>query len=181
MNYKKVLVVALVVVLVLVVGNYSIKRFLFPYKYEEYVNKYSEIYDVDPLLVLSVMKGESNFDPNAQSNKSAKGLMQIMDSTGEWIAEELGIKNFNTDMLYDAETSIMFGCWYLNNLEKEFGKLQLVLAAYNGGSGHVTQWLSDERYSKDGETLYYIPFKETKKYVDKVQTNYSIYKHYYEK
>ena len=58
--------------------------------------------------------------------------------------------------------------------------LSLALAAYNGGSGNVTKWLNDPEYSSDGENLTYIPFKETKKYVDKVSTRYNIYKFLYE-
>ncbi len=106
--------------------------------------------------------------------------MQIMDSTGEWIASKLEVDNFNTNMLYEPEINIEFGCWYLNNLLKEFGDLSLALAAYNGGSGNVTKWLNDPEYSSDGENLTYIPFKETKKYVDKVSTRYNIYKFLYE-
>ena len=106
--------------------------------------------------------------------------MQIMDSTGEWIAEKLEVDNFNPNMLYEPEINIRFGCWYLNNLLMEFGDLSLALAAYNGGSGNVTKWLNDPEYSSDGENLTYIPFKETKKYVDKVSTRYNIYKFLYE-
>lgn len=179
MNYKKLLVVVLVAVTMFFITVYGIKYFIFPYKYKEYVDKYSEEYNVDPLLVLSVIKGESGFKPNAESNKGAKGLMQIMDSTGKWISEEIGIENFTPDMLFDEETNIRLGCWYLSNLEGEFGSLDLILAAYNAGSGHVTSWLQDERYSDNGYVLTYIPFAETKKYVDKVKTNYNIYKYFY--
>lgn len=179
MNYKKLLFIVLVAVTIFFITGYGVKNFFFPYKYKEYVDKYSQEYDVDPLLVLSVIKGESNFDPDAISIRGAKGLMQIMDSTGEWIAEEIGIENFTPEMLFDEETNIRMGCWYLKNLEGEFGSLDLIIAAYNAGSGHVTQWLGDERYSENGDVLDYIPFAETKKYVDKVKTNYNVYKYFY--
>ena len=74
-----------------------------------------------------------------------------------------------------------FDTKYLKNLEGEFGSLDLILAAYNAGSGHVTKWLKDERYSPDGDVLTYIPFAETKKYVDKVKINYNVYKYFYRK
>ena len=67
-----------------------------PYKYNEYVDKYSEEYDLDPLLVLAVIKTESNFDKDAVSKKEAKGLMQIMDKTGEWAAKEIGMNYFTS-------------------------------------------------------------------------------------
>ena len=105
-----------------------------------------------------------------------------MDTTGEWAAKEIGINYFIPSMLFDPELNIKMGCWYLKNLENEFNEnLDLILAAYNGGSGNVNKWLSDEEYSQDGENLDYIPFPETKKYVDKVKANYNIYKYLYEK
>ena len=179
MDYKKLLVVVLVAVTMFFITRCGVKNFFFPYKYKEYVDKYSVEYDVDPLLVLSVIKGESNFDPKAESNRGAKGLMQIMDSTGEWISETLGIEDFSSEKLLNPEVNVEFGCWYLNNLISEFDDLSLALAAYNGGSGNVTKWLKNPEYSIDGKSLTYIPFKETKKYVDKVTLNYNIYKFFY--
>ena len=181
MKFKKIIMWLIVAIVILVCGNYCIKKYLYPYKYGEIVDKYSYEYNLDPYLVLAVIKTESNFNSNAESNKGAKGLMQIMDSTGEWVAEEIGVEDFTPDMLFDEEINIRFGCWYLKNLEGEFGSLDLILAAYNAGSGHVTKWLKDERYSPDGDVLTYIPFAETKKYVDKVKINYNVYKYFYRK
>ncbi|MCG4722862.1 transglycosylase SLT domain-containing protein, partial [Alistipes putredinis] len=70
-------------------------------------------------------------------------------------------------------------CWYLSKLYKEFNDLDLVIAAYNGGSGNVNKWLNDEAYSKDGNKLHEIPFNETKNYLGKVKENYIIYKSLY--
>lgn len=180
MKFRKI-IIWLIVVIVLFVGvKYSIKKYIYPYKYSEIVNKCSYKYDLDPYLVLAVIKTESNFNESAESSKGAKGLMQIMDSTGEWIAGKLGVDNFSPNMLSEPEINIEFGCWYLNNLLNEFDDLSLALAAYNGGSGNVTKWLNDPEYSSDGESLTYIPFKETKKYVDKVSTRYNVYKFLYE-
>ncbi len=179
MNLKKIILVLIGIFIILLGATYAVKKYVFPYKYEEYVNKYSEMYDLDPLLVLSVIKTESDFKEQAKSNKNAKGLMQIMDETGAWAAKEVGIEYFMANMLYSPEINIQLGCWYLDNLLDEFENLSLALAAYNGGSGNVTKWLQDPNYSKDGEELHHIPFPETKKYVDKVNTNYSIYKYLY--
>ena len=105
--------------------------------------------------------------------------MQIADITRDWAIEELELGD-DID-IYDPETNIRVGCWYLNTLYKEFGKTDLVIAAYNGGSGNVKKWLSDKEYSKDGESLYVIPFSETDKYVTKVKKNYEQYKRLYSK
>ena len=180
MKFKKIIICLIVAIVILVGGKYSIKKYLYPYKYKEIIDKYSYEYNLDPFLVLAVIKTESNFNTDAESSKGAKGLMQIMDSTGEWIGSKVEIDKFNANMLYDPEINIEFGCWYLNSLLKEFSDLSLALAAYNGGSGNVTKWLNNPEYSSDGENLTYIPFKETKKYVDKVNTRYNVYKFLYE-
>lgn len=181
MNFKKIFIVLIAIVIAYFGSVTLLKKYSFPYEYKEYVDMYSSEYELDPLLVLSVMKAESDFDKDAVSRSDAKGLMQIMDSTGEWAAEEIGINYFLPTMLFDPELNIRIGCWYLNNLRAEFNDLDLEIAAYNAGRGRVRKWLEDEEYSKDGTSLHYIPFKETKKYVDKVKTNYSIYKYLYKK
>ena len=180
MKFRKIIVWLIIAIILLFGGKYIIKRYIYPYKYSEIVNEFSYKYNLDPFLVLAVIKTESNFNEDAESSKGAKGLMQIMDSTGEWIASKVGVDDFNPNMLYEAEVNVEFGCWYLNNLLKEFDDLSLALAAYNGGSGNVTKWLNDPEYSNDGESLTYIPFKETKKYVDRVSTRYNIYKFLYD-
>lgn len=179
MNLKRFILFLLILLMVSIGAKYVFKKYLFPYEYKEYVQKYSSEYNLDPLLVLSIMKTESGFDEEANSNKGAKGLMQIMDNTSNWISEELGIYYFYPNMIYNPELNIRFGCWYLDNLRTEFVDLELILAAYNAGSGNVNKWLNNEEYSTDGKTLSYIPFNETKKYVDRVKANYSIYKYLY--
>ncbi|MGL5634620.1 MAG: lytic transglycosylase domain-containing protein [Sarcina sp.] len=156
-------------------GKFILKESLFPAKYSKYVIEYSQKYNVDPMLVLAIMKAESNFNTDAESKKDARGLMQITGETGTWIAEKIGVENFNVDMLKDPKTSIQFACWYINDLYKEFGDENLVIAAYNAGRGNVNKWLKDENYSKDGRSVYYIPFKETDKYVKKVIAYKNIY------
>ncbi|MGL4774160.1 MAG: lytic transglycosylase domain-containing protein [Clostridium sp.] len=177
---KKFIAVVLALFVLIIGGKALAKSYAFPYEHKEYVDKYSSEYDLNPLLVLSIMKTESKFKPEARSNKNAVGLMQITESTGEWIASQMKIENYTKESLYDEETNIKMGCWYLRNLKDEFGTWDEAIAAYNGGRGNVNKWLKDENYSKDGKTLDYIPFGETKKYVDKVNTNYSIYKFLYE-
>ncbi|WP_297436905.1 lytic transglycosylase domain-containing protein [uncultured Clostridium sp.] len=171
----KILMVVAFFTLIFFGGKIVLKQSLFPVMYSDYVIKYSQEYNVDPMLVLSVMKAESNFNENAESKKDARGLMQITGNTGTWIAEQIGVENFNISMLKEPETSIMFGCWYLDNLMTEFSDEDLVIAAYNAGRGNVQKWLVDSRYSNDGDNLSYIPFKETDKYLNKVKAYKNIY------
>ena len=181
MNLKKIIALLLLVLLAFLGVQQGMKKYFYPYNYKEYVEKYSNEYNLDPLLVLSVIKAESKFKENSTSSKGAKGLMQIMDSTGQWISSNVEISYFLPHMLYNPEINIMMGCWYLNNLIEQFGNVDTALAAYNAGSGNVNEWLKDSEYSKDGETLYNIPFAETKKYVDKIKVSYKMYKYLYYK
>jgi hypothetical protein len=98
-------------------------------KLEKIIEKAARIYDVDADLIRSVIKAESNFDPQAISSKGAMGLMQLMPET----ARELGVKN-----AYDAEQNVMGGTSYLKSLLDRYdGKVDLALAAYNWGMGNL--------------------------------------------
>lgn len=180
MKHKKLLVFLIIIVIIVCSAKYLVKEYMFPFRHKEVVLKYSSENNLDPYLVLSVILAESKFNSDATSHKEAKGLMQITDDTGKWIAEQMGIQNYTNEMLYEEEYNIKMGCWYLNNLREEFKDQDLVIAAYNAGRGRVASWLQDKRYSSDGKTLTYIPYKETKNYVDKVNTYYKIYKKLYE-
>jgi len=175
------LIVLIAVIIAIGVGSkYVIKENFFPYKYKEYVDKYSSQYNLDPLFVLAVIKTESKFDDDAQSHKNAVGLMQITVETGAWAAKEMGFNTFSKDDLYNEEYNIRMGCWYLRRLNDIFdGDLDLTIAAYNAGPTNVNTWLENKKYSSDGKSIDYIPFGETKKYVDKVDTYYHVYQYLY--
>lgn len=160
-------------------GLELIKIIFYPLKYDHLVLKYSELYDLDPYLVFSIIKVESKFDPNAKSHKNAKGLMQITEKTGEWAAAEIGIEEYSSEKLFDPEINIHIGCWYIKKLLDQFEDIETSLAAYNAGSGNVSKWLQDKNYSKDGKKVHNIPFLETKAYVKKVLDSRRIYKKLY--
>ncbi|WP_094546689.1 lytic transglycosylase domain-containing protein [Petroclostridium xylanilyticum] len=179
-RYLLLLGITALVIIWMVMFPQNILRFFYPLRYNDFVFKYSEYNKIDPYLVMAIIKVESNFNANAQSHKGAKGLMQITDQTALWGAEQLGLHDFRIDKLFDPETNIQIGCWYLNNLKKEFNNdLLLVLTAYNGGSGNVAKWLKDKNLSRSGKSLDRIPFKETDLYVKKVLKEYNIYKRLY--
>lgn len=183
---KKFFVITVVFAVILLLLN-GIGKNMFPLEYKDLVVKYAKEYDLDPFLVFSVIKAESNFNPNATSHKNARGLMQIIDDTAIWAAERIGINDFRVESLYDPEVNIKIGCWYLKNLKHEIyqynGELNndLVLAAYNGGIGNVQRWLKDKKYSSSGKSLEKIPFKETENYVRKVNNYRKIYENLYKK
>ena len=108
--------------------------------------------------------------------------MQLMPDTAEWIAGKLRLEGYSFERMYDAETNIRFGCWYLNYLSKLYlGDPVAVTAAYHAGQGQVTVWLSDPSRSEDGYSIRIesLPEGPTKHYVGKVLRDYGIYKKKY--
>lgn len=181
MAKKKIFFVLAIIIILftsILVEKDIVNKILYPRKYSEYVSRYSEEFGLDENLVYSVIKVESKFKKDAVSHKGAKGLMQISDITRDWAIEEMDLGKIN---IFNPETNIKIGCWYLNKLYKEFGRFDLVIAAYNGGSGNVNKWLNNYSYSKDGRTLDLIPFEETSMYVKKITKNYKMYNKLYNK
>ena len=165
---------ACIAAFLVICGRYVVPSVLYPLKYKEYVEKYSEEYDLDKELVYAIIKTESSFKSEAVSGKGAIGLMQIMEPTAEWIVEHSHIEAESWEYA-EPDVNIHMGCWYLNYLINYFGDEDLALAAYNAGMGNVENWLKDEQYSADGLTLAEIPFKETREYVKKVESAERIY------
>lgn len=141
---------------------------LYPTTYSEVIEKYED----DVYLILSVIKAESDFNSKARSGAGAIGLMQIMPSTAQFTAEKYNVDSFD---LFQPEDNIKIGCAYLRYLKEKFKVTETALAAYNAGEGTVSAWLKDERYSSDGESLYFVPYKETREYIQKIKKYYRIY------
>lgn len=178
---NKLIVFIIIIFFIVSIGLVSLTT-RYPIGYTSLIVKYSNQYDIDPYLIASIINIESKYDKDALSNKDARGLMQIGPQTGKWASEVLEIKDYNEDLLFDPETNIKIGTWYIRTLFKEFDEnLDLVLAAYNAGSGNVKKWLNDEKYCSDGSNLYIIPFKETDDYLVKVKESYKIYSTLYKK
>lgn len=173
----KFLLTAVLWIVILLFIAYCALCILFPVKYADQILKYSEKYDLEPGLVCAIINTESGFDPTAESHKGARGLMQLMPATIDWVVENMGIENFSYADIEDPNVNIDIGCWVLNFLAKQFNNNpELMAAAYNAGSGNVTKWLGDTKYSSDGEYLDYIPYKETENYVKKVILYEKVYK-----
>ena len=151
------------------------KQVTYPVAYADWITKYSAENELDPFLVMAVIKQESNFVPEAHSGY-AGGLMQLTEETAHWNANELGVTDYD---YMDPETNIKLGCHYLKYLLTHYSSTDTALAAYNGGMGNIDSWLRDSNYSANGETLDYIPFSETRGYVNKVNEYWEYYKKLY--
>lgn len=155
-------------------------RYRFPYR--DQVEAYAVQWEVDPALVAAVIFNESRFDPQAVSRVGARGLMQIMEETGEWIAGRLGeLDAYGAEDLFEADTNIRYGVWYLSYLSRIFdGDMVKIAAGYHAGQNRVLGWLENPEYSSDGKTLDAIPYPDTHQYVQRVVDTYAMYiKHYY--
>ncbi len=182
---KKFLILILLVVLLLLIlkilniENIILKK-IYPTDYAEFVYKYSEKYDVDPLLIFSLIKAESNFNENVISSSKAMGLMQLMDSTAQQVAKNINLEYNSNTTLYNPEDNIQLGIKYFSELIEYYNQNYiLALAAYNAGIGNVNNWIEKGIIKEDGSDAENIPFKETNNYVRKILNNYKIYKKLY--
>jgi len=178
-NKKKTIIITGAVILTIAVVFFAgiiIAKNIFPLEHKERIIGESQKYDIDPYLVMAVIRTESNFNELAESHAGAVGLMQIMEGTGAVIAENLGKDNYSKDLLKNADINIEFGTWYINwLLDKYDNDLKNALAAYNAGFNNVDKWLEDKNYSADGKTLNSMPYKETENFVNRVMLYRSIY------
>ncbi len=136
---------------------------------------------LDPYFVAAIIREESQFRAEALSPAGARGVMQVMPATGAWIARMAGISDFDRAKLYDADTNITIGAWYLSYLMKRFkNDLYLVSAAYNAGPEVVAAWAGAARGAADRDMFVEtIPYRETRGYVKKVLRNYAEYRRIY--
>ncbi len=175
---KGLTIFAAVLLIVAIKYGYNplMKNILYPTHHKNIVEKFAAEYNVDDLLVYSVIKAESSFNPRAQSGKDAKGLMQITDETAGWAFEQIGL-DINSN-IFEPEINIHVGTWYLSKLIKDNdGDLVTALASYNAGSGNVQKW--KESSGKQTINITDIEFKETENYINKTLKYYNVYKKLY--
>lgn len=153
---------------------------MFPTPHMEFVEKYAAENHLQASLIYAVIKTESGFREKVISPKGAVGLMQITEKTGYWIASMLKVSDFTLEDLTDPELNIRFGCWYLSYLMDRFsGNSELALAAYNAGEGTVSSWQDAGNIGWKDMKIKTLPFKETEKYLIRVNRIYFVYKTLY--
>ena len=151
----------------------------YPVEYEDLIRAYAQENGLEPAYVAAVILAESSYRPEAVSSADARGLMQIVPSTGEWIAGKLD-ETFSEEALFDPATNIRYGCWYLGFLMDRYGgDMRCASAAYHQGQGTVDAWLRDPALSSDGRTLDRIDSSATEKYVDRILKYYEQYEKIY--
>ncbi len=159
------------------VSNITTWKLAFPRPYLSEVLKYTWEFSIDPNLVYAIMRTESTFRPDITSSANARGLMQIIPSTGKRLARQLGIRNFHRNKLYNPEINIRFACRYLHKLLDQFDNNGvLAIASYNAGEHKVERWLKQYTILEIDEFVEKIPYYETRQYVKKVLKNLAIYR-----
>jgi soluble lytic murein transglycosylase len=152
-------------------------RILFPEAWWETIKTESAKNNLDPYLVASLIRQESEFNPSVISYANAYGLMQLLPVTGKAMAREEGISHFQTYQLLDPDTNIRLGCRYLREmLDKVGGVREYALAAYNAGDGRVLEWEAAGPYSGIDEFVESIPITQTREYVEAILRNEETYR-----
>ena len=153
---------------------------LFPRPYWDALRRYSDENGLDPYLVASLIRQESEFNPGVVSHANAYGLMQILPSTGKSTAKRVGLQNYKTDSLLEPTVNIELGTKYFREMVDHFGgQVEYALAAYNAGSSRVETWRSSGTYRDIEEFVESIPFTETREYVQAIVRNAEVYKRVY--
>ncbi|MEY4593560.1 MAG: hypothetical protein RIR18_2455, partial [Pseudomonadota bacterium] len=144
-------------------------RYLAPYSDE--IRTASRNQSIDDAWVYGLMRQESRFITGAKSNVGAAGLMQLMPATAKWVANKIGLRNYNQSQVHDTQTNVLLGTSYMRMvLENLDNHPVLASAAYNAGPGRARKWRADVPL----EGAIYaesIPFAETRDYVKKVMSN----------
>jgi soluble lytic murein transglycosylase len=153
---------------------------LFPRPYWSDLKKYSLANGLDPYLVASLIRQESEFNPLAVSRANAVGLMQLLPKTGKVVARSEGIKHYSPSQLFTPAVNLQLGTHYFRGMVNQFGgSFEHALAAYNAGSDRVDEWMGQGPYRDSPEFVESIPFTETREYVQAIIRNANVYRQLY--
>ncbi len=153
---------------------------LFPKAFWTDLKRNAAANGLDPYLVASLIRQESEFNPNAISRANAVGLMQLLPKTGKLVAHQVALKHYNPSQLYTPPVNLELGTRYFRGMVDKFGgSFEYALAAYNAGSDRVEEWLTQGKYRDPQEFVESIPFTETREYVQAILRNANVYKQLY--
>lgn len=143
---------------------------LYPFPFQDLIQTWSAEHNLNPMLVTALIRQESRFEPQIESVVGAKGLMQVMPDTADWIDQNIGAGDYN---LGNPADNIKLGTWYLSYTHQEYGDNSLyAVASYNAGPGNVADWITRDNFKNADEFAHQIPFPETKNYVRAVFGGY---------
>jgi soluble lytic murein transglycosylase len=158
-------------------GREALWWFAWPTAFADLVTAASTARSIDTALLNAVMREESGFRPKVLSTVGARGLTQIMPSTGERLAASLGLLDYKADDLFTPATNLLLGAYYLEQLVKRFdGRISAAIASYNAGPEAVARWIEERPDQEDDEWVEAIPYDQTRKYVKRVLRSRQVYR-----
>jgi soluble lytic murein transglycosylase len=177
---RAILLLVVLMSVFLLINTPLVWKWMYPIKYQEEIIEASRRYQVDPYLVLAIIRSESSFHTDRISNKGAVGLMQVMPDTADWIISQAGFRTSGANDLFDPRMNIHIGTWYLAFLLQMYeGNVVKAIAAYNAGPGKVNKWLTQDLWNGTRETIEDIPIGETRHYVQRVLYYHDRYRKIY--
>jgi soluble lytic murein transglycosylase len=161
-------------------GEEALWWMAWPTAYDAAVERAARAHGVEPALVYAIMREESGYQPDALSIAGARGLTQIMPTTGRRLAADLGADGFDPAELYRPERNLELGAFYLSRLLGRFdGRLSAVIASYNAGPEAVARWIQADGARDDDEWVESIPYDQTRVYVKRVLRSLYVYRALY--
>lgn len=155
-------------------------QLLFPRPYWDALTADSATNGLDPYLVASLIRQESEFNPGAVSRANAYGLMQLLPTVGKAQAKRVGLKKFSTGSLLEPSVNLQLGTANLKQVLDRFGgQPEYALAAYNAGDSPVRRWMAENNYKDIAEFVESIPYSETRDYVQSILRNREMYRQLY--
>lgn len=153
----------------------------FPLAYWEMIQQKAQERELDPYLILALIRQESLFDPQARSPASALGLMQLLPSTASRVARQIGVSPPSNEQLLQPEINLALGTQYLRDLLQRYSNDWLkAIAAYNAGEAAVDRWEKEILTEDPEEFVERIPYLETRGYIKLVMRNHRIYRRLYD-
>ena len=173
--------VGALVIMAIRVGPHAVQELTLPLKHEDIIRQQAAEKNLDPALIAAVIYQESKFRDRT-SSAGAKGLMQILPGTAEFIARKSGGTRFELQDLGTPQINIAYGSWYLRYLIGRYnGNQVLAIAAYNAGEDNVDRWVSAAGGPDSFDATKDIPFPETRAYVQGVFSKRGAYRKHYAK
>ncbi len=155
-------------------------KFAFPIPYRVDLERFSKQNGLDPFLMAALIRQESEFNPSVVSHSNARGLTQILPSTGRELSRRLKLRPYSTLALFQPAVNLQFGTLYLKLMADSLdGKWEVALAAYNAGLARAHDWLSWGEFREPAEFIETVPFQETRNYIQTVLRNADVYRRLY--
>jgi soluble lytic murein transglycosylase len=155
-------------------------KLAFPIPYREDLERFARQNNLDPFLVAALARQESEFNPKAVSVSSARGLTQIMPSTGRELSRRLRIRPYSTARLFQPQVNLQLGTYYLRSVvDSVDGRWEAALAAYNAGLSRAKDWSTWGEFREAAEFVETVPFTQTREYIQIVLRNADIYRQLY--